>query len=404
MYDSVISSIFGIYEMAVMRINPRINLIILSTSGRIMAGRRHCKRCLQVAFVITAVTFIATNLHLHSDHMDFVYNANKSVLNDNLLHWHEFQFILNNVWVCDSEPFVIFLTVTAPENDERRHAIRSTWGAVKTYRGASLRLVFLVGQQAIGTDLEGNSFQENLKKESNRYHDIVQGNFIDSYINLTYKTVFGLYWVNHHCPTSRFVYKIDDDAIVNVYRLVDFLVEMETDNGRLNRFIYCMTSRFHYADRIKSHKNYIPYSEYRYFWFPVHCHGGGYILSTDVAVSLLNATKHVPFLRNEDVYIGFCMSLLSFKIIDNFIGYFMDYKYHPLKFVELCLHKQLNWNKETLLESWDRVVQQSKHKSLKYEIWFVIIIVIIISIIIVTLWKIIKVVTNKCFQCSNWLT
>ena len=364
--------------------------LILSTSGCIMFGRRYCKCYL--AFVITAAIFITTNLHLHSNYMNFVYNANHSALNDRLLHRHEFQFILNNVSICDSEPFVIFLTVSAPEHVERRQAIRSTWGSVSTYRGISLRVVFLVGQQTVRTNLEEN-FQEILQEESNRYHDIVQGNFIDSYVNLTYKTVFGLYWVKHHCPTSRFVYKIDNDAIVNVYRLVDFLLEMETEKGRLNRFIYCMTSRFHYADRIKSRKNYIPYSEYRYFWFPVHCHGDGYIMSTDVAIGILNATRYVPFLRNEDVYVGFCTTLLDLKITDNFIGYFMDKNNNPLKFVELCLHKHLSWNKETLLESWDRVIRQSKNKSLKYAIWFVMMITIIISIIAVTLWKLFKGVT-----------
>ena len=360
-----------------------------------MFGRRHWKRrLLQVAFIITATIFLGTNLHLYSDHMNFVYNANQIDLNDKLLHRLEFQFILNNVSICDFEPLVIFLTLTAPEHVERRQAIRSTWGSVKTYRDTSLRLVFLVGQPPVGTNVENNSFQENLKEESNRYHDIVQGNFIDSYVNLTYKTVFGLNWVKHHCPKSRFVYKIDDDTIVNVYRLVDFLVELETDKGRLHRFIYCMTMRFHYTARFESNKNYVPYSEYGYFWFPVHCNGDGYIMSTDVAIGILNVTKFVPFLRNEDVYIGFCTTLLDLKITDNFIGYFMANSDNPLKFVEICLHKQLNWNEERLLEYWDRVVQQSKHKSLKYEICFVMIIAVIISIITVIVCKIIKVVTH----------
>ena len=77
----------------------------------------------------------------------------------------------------------------------------------------------------------------------------------------------------------------------------------------------------------------------------------------------------------------------------------MDYTHHPLKLIELYIHKQLNWNKESLLESWERVVRQSKHKSIKYEIWFVMIKVTVISIIVVML--IIQAMTYKCVQRSN---
>ena len=124
------------------------------------------------------------------------------------------------------------MTLTAPEHIERR-----SYGVYEDIPWGVSHSCVPRWTALVGTNLEDNSFQENLKEESNRYHDIVQGNFIHSYVNMTYKFVFELYRVKHHCPTSRFVDKIDDDAIVNVYRRVDFLVELETDKGMLHRFI-----------------------------------------------------------------------------------------------------------------------------------------------------------------------
>lgn len=76
------------------------------------------------------------------------------------------------------------------------------------------------------------------------------------------------------------------------------------------------------------------------FWYPTYCHGARYILSNDVALNLYDVTKYVPFLWIDDVYIGFCMSLLGLQITDSFFGFFIDAYDHPLNFLEWCLNIQ----------------------------------------------------------------
>ena len=70
--------------------------------------------------------------------------------------------------------------------------------------------------------------------ESFLYGDIARGDFIDDYFNMTYKTVLGLYWMTIYCPKATFVMKVDDDVMVNIYKLVDFLQEYNTTENVQN--------------------------------------------------------------------------------------------------------------------------------------------------------------------------
>ena len=49
------------------------------------------------------------------------------------------------------------------------------------------------------------------------YGDLVQGNFMDTYRNLTYKTVLGHMWVSSFCSQAEFVVKTDDEIYVDIY-------------------------------------------------------------------------------------------------------------------------------------------------------------------------------------------
>ena len=54
--------------------------------------------------------------------------------------------------------------------------------------------------------------QSYIKEEFDKYGDTVQGNFIDSYQNLTHKAVLGLRWLSQFCPEAAYAIKADDDT------------------------------------------------------------------------------------------------------------------------------------------------------------------------------------------------
>src|SRR5690606_2773383 len=62
-----------------------------------------------------------------------------------------------------------------------------------------------------------------LANEFAEHADLVRGNFIDTYQNLTYKHVMGFRWVLMHCPQAHFIMKSDDDAFIDMQQVFNQL-------------------------------------------------------------------------------------------------------------------------------------------------------------------------------------
>ena len=56
-----------------------------------------------------------------------------------------------------------------------------------------------------------------LAREVEQMGDIVQGDFLDSYRNLSYKNVMGVLWAAEFCAQAEFVVKADDDMFVDLH-------------------------------------------------------------------------------------------------------------------------------------------------------------------------------------------
>lgn len=82
-----------------------------------------------------------------------------------------------------------------------------------------LRLGFLLG------DTDSLEAQNQVMEESSKYGDVIQEGFLDTYNNLTLKSVMLLKWVRSHCRHARYIMKTDDDMFVNLPRLIGFLEE-----------------------------------------------------------------------------------------------------------------------------------------------------------------------------------
>ena len=61
--------------------------------------------------------------------------------------------------------------------------------------------------------------QRRLEEESSKHGDLVQGDFLDTYHNLSYKATMGNLWVAEFCSQAQFVVKTDDDMYVDLYEV-----------------------------------------------------------------------------------------------------------------------------------------------------------------------------------------
>ena len=58
-----------------------------------------------------------------------------------------------------------------------------------------------------------------------KYDDIVVGDFVDSYLNLTMKTFIAHSFAQQNCPNAEWVVLHDDDAIINWRKALPGLLE-----------------------------------------------------------------------------------------------------------------------------------------------------------------------------------
>jgi len=113
---------------------------------------------------------------------------------------------------------LVYIVKSALTHFDKRLAIRSSWGFEKRFSDVPIRTVFL-----LGTEPEDADLQMNVEKEQQKYGDIVQADFIDSYFNNTIKTMIGFKWAVSFCPNSKFYMFSDDDMYISTKNVLRFI-------------------------------------------------------------------------------------------------------------------------------------------------------------------------------------
>uniref|UniRef100_A0A8D9ED28 Hexosyltransferase n=1 Tax=Cacopsylla melanoneura TaxID=428564 RepID=A0A8D9ED28_9HEMI len=209
-------------------------------------------------------------------------------LNDSsqLINITNFKFLINPT--CSQSPYIVVVS-SAPGNYHKRHLIRSTWGL-------GVPLYFFFGETANNQTL--------LDTESAEYHDVVQGSFIDSYRNLTYKHTMVFKWVLYNCPRVRYVLKIDDDVFINVAKLDEFLTQTLSPYGTRNLLMCTEVFVDQLAIRTYRSKWRVSFAEYPHRLYPPYCIGASLLYSPDIMFKLYQSLQQDgKYFWVDDVFI-----------------------------------------------------------------------------------------------------
>ncbi|NXJ94873.1 B3GT2 galactosyltransferase, partial [Corythaixoides concolor] len=218
-----------------------------------------------------------------------------------------FQFIINEKEKCkDKTPFLVLLIASTAAEIPHRISIRKTWGNESVVPGVEVVRLFMLG-------VESNGSNEVLLRESEQYHDIIQLDFLDTYHNLTLKTLLGMKWVASYCSGASFVMKADSDVFVNTIYLIEKLLRPLSLPPQ-NYFTGCLIKGAK-PIRDKTSKWYISEEEYPGDNYPTFCSGTGYVFSGDLALKILNASVMIKYIHLEDVYIGLCLNAKGIQIV-----------------------------------------------------------------------------------------
>ncbi|XP_019482719.1 PREDICTED: UDP-GalNAc:beta-1,3-N-acetylgalactosaminyltransferase 1 isoform X2 [Hipposideros armiger] len=239
------------------------------------------------------------------------------------IYRQDFRFTLREHSNCSHQnPFLVILVTSHPSDVKARQAIRVTWGEKKSWWGYEVLTFFLLGQQG---EREDKVLALSLEDEHLLYGDIIRQDFLDTYNNLTLKTIMAFRWVTEFCPNAKYIMKTDTDVFINTGNLVKYLLNL----NHSEKFFTGYPLIDNYSYRGFYQKTHISYQEYPFKVFPPYCSGLGYIMSRDLVPKIYEMMSHVKPIKFEDVYVGICLNLLKVDIhIPEDTNLFFLYRIH----------------------------------------------------------------------------
>lgn len=202
---------------------------------------------------------------------------------------------------------LVIVVTSRPSSIYQRLAIRNSWGrpdsAINQHLFKDKKFdfisIFAIGQTP-------NKITQNIiEKESQGFGDILQLLYIDSYENLTNKTLLTLEWLSYNCE-PKFVLKTDDDCFVNLLSLKPWLHTLKSD------ILYVGKRNVHMpVIRNPKHRNYVAVEDFSEKYYEPYCSGGGYMLSGKILKNVTGKAKFFKQIRNEDAFIGIVMKFMN---------------------------------------------------------------------------------------------
>uniref|UniRef100_A0AAZ1XW58 Hexosyltransferase n=1 Tax=Oreochromis aureus TaxID=47969 RepID=A0AAZ1XW58_OREAU len=212
-----------------------------------------------------------------------------------------YHFLMDNTEVCKNKiPFLVLMVPVAPKmwqlgTRSGRHGAKKTQFRVSWY---SLYLCWVSLEDDV----------EKLKQENLQHHDLIQSDFIDSYLNLTIKTMVIMDWLTTHCPAAAYAMKIDSDMFLNADNLVIMLKQPGIPK---TNYLTGMLMWNRPVIRSKNSKWYVPEEMYPESEYPTYTLGMGYVFSNDLPEKFVEISKSIKPFNIEDAYIGMCMKKLG---------------------------------------------------------------------------------------------
>ncbi|XP_064417191.1 beta-1,3-galactosyltransferase 2-like [Latimeria chalumnae] len=273
-----------------------------------------------------------------------------------IVYPYDYNYVINEPDKCKNKnPFLVLLIPTRPTEIHARNVIRETWGNETLIPGVTIIRLFFFG---LPVTIE-EPLQKYLEEESSVYHDIIQRDFLDTYNNLTIKTMTSLEWLTHFCPEADYAMKVDTDMFLNIEKLVKSLLNPDIPT-RQNYFTGYPIQQ-HSPFRNKNSKWYMPESVFPGEVYPPYCSGTGYVFSVNIVWKILEASYVVKPIHIEDAYIGMCLNFAQITITHP-PGSFFNAEHVGY---EACRYRNLitshHFNPDHLLRTWANFQEKRVH-------------------------------------------
>ncbi|CAM1293636.1 Uncharacterised protein g790 [Pycnogonum litorale] len=220
---------------------------------------------------------------------------------------------------------------------KRRNILRHALGRYNNRAKLKYKLLFVLGASADASELHLLEFV----REQNENEDLLMVDVIDSYRHLTLKAVGWIKFVSKRCSEkTKFILKMDDDALVNLPAIIDMLEPCMRNAARpICKHISCRVRLD--EPSLRNGKNYVSLSEYPLAHYPPMCPGIFVIIPSFLIGRLYEASKRVPFFWLDDVYITAVLRYYIGEKLHSLKEYYLDpydQRYEPLYRGKLVAH------------------------------------------------------------------
>ncbi|XP_045166401.1 uncharacterized protein LOC123529893 [Mercenaria mercenaria] len=210
-------------------------------------------------------------------------------------------YTLENPTLCSSvrNLSIVVIVHTSPDHIDRRLSIRNTWANDAFYLHlGNVRTIFLLGKTKF------QYLQSNIEKEFKRYGDLLQGDFIDDYHNLTLKGVMAYKWLTERCRNAELILKVDDDISVDMFKLfTEYYPKYRSE--KMSIICNHILAQTMGILRQNDSKWYVSNNHFKGLdAYPTdYCSGFLVIFTNDLIPALYQSSRVTPFFWVDDVYL-----------------------------------------------------------------------------------------------------
>lgn len=225
---------------------------------------------------------------------------------------HNFDVTCNPKIRCEDYGNLLVLIViySAPSNWKQRDAIRRSYANSIINVQTRTIVRFFVGLTP------DSKLSEHLLLEFEEHDDIVQQTYQDGYYDLPLKAIGWMEWVVKFCPQPAYVYKTNDDVLVNSFYVKTFLEDLQRRKLYNDGFI-CRSNRNVTVSRYLTSRMFTSKSEYGEDAYPDYCDGRSYVIRQAVVSKLQKRSVDLQLFRLEDLWTsGFLRRELGIPIYD----------------------------------------------------------------------------------------
>jgi hypothetical protein len=247
-------------------------------------------------------------------------NVTRYLRGANKFHLTKVKITTTNWNVCSKDSGadldLLVYHIVVPTHFELREQARRTFANRTLF--PSVNFVFVLGKS---TNLVVNLAVE---QESRIYRDIVQADFIDSYSDLTFKSLVAWRWIKHNCRNAKFYMKMDSDVFMNTRRVLDYITNKSLFNVTNLSFagdIWLSSRPF----RDKESKWFVSYDDFPGDVYPPYAHGPFYILTNQLVPLLYNLSFTIKDFWMVRATLHNLMFFFSLKYEMNLIIYKCNY-------------------------------------------------------------------------------